>query len=79
MVANANTALEPSLGVMAHSLGDREGTVGRCDLGAAERMVATVAVGYWQPGIQGLKLPLKITTVNLREELGWGRAGRWWW
>lgn len=51
MVANANTALESSLGLMALSLGDREGRVRRYDLGAAERMVATVAVGDWQPGI----------------------------
>lgn len=33
--------------------------LGGVDLGAAERMVATVAVGDWQAGIQGLKLPLK--------------------
>lgn len=43
------------------------------NLGADERMVATVAVGDWQAGIQGLKL-FKITSVGLRTELGWGRA-----
>lgn len=50
-MASAHIALESSLGVMAHALGDRERELEDMDLGVAARMVATVTVGDWQLGV----------------------------